>query len=173
MSFKKDAYRVAKTKAALGRNIIITDNTDWSTAEIVQASLDRWKVEDAFRLSNDDDLVSIRPVRHWTDSKIRCHLFSCVVALTYLRRLEIHLRQHGIGLRIEHATHSLPFSCDKFCQPSRPLTNVSAGATAACSRLRSDQTSRCAEIQRGSRMALAMAHDGMSAASVMVPTAAS
>lgn len=25
-------------KAAFGRNIIITDNTDWTTAEIVQAS---------------------------------------------------------------------------------------------------------------------------------------
>jgi transposase len=96
MSFKKDAYQVAKTKAALGRNIIITDNTDWSTAEIVQTSLDRWQVEDAFRLGKDDDLVSIRPVRHWTDSKIRCHLFSCVVALTYLRRLEIRLRQRGV-----------------------------------------------------------------------------
>jgi len=96
MSFKKDAYLLAKTKAALGRNIIITDNTDWSTADIVQTSLDRWEVEDAFRTSNDDDLVSIRPVRHWTDSKIRCHLFSCVAALTYLRRLEIRLRQRGV-----------------------------------------------------------------------------
>ncbi len=96
MSFRKDTCEVAKTKASLGRNIIVTDNTDWSTAEIVQASLDRWKVEDAFRMSNDDDLVSLRPIRHWTDSKIRCHLFSCIVALTYLRRLEIRLRQRGI-----------------------------------------------------------------------------
>lgn len=96
MSFRKDAYEVTKTKASLGRNIIVTDNTDWSTAEIVQASLDRWKVEDAFRMSNDDDLVSLQPIRHWTDSKIRCHLFSCIVALTYLRRLEIRLRQRGI-----------------------------------------------------------------------------
>lgn len=96
MSFRKDAYEVAKTKASLGRNIIVTDNIDWSTAEIVQASLDRWKVEDAFRMSNDDDLVSLQPIRHWTDSKIRCHLFSCIVALTYLRRLEIRLRQRGI-----------------------------------------------------------------------------
>ena len=96
MSFKKDIYEVNKTRASFGRNIIITDNTDWATPEIVQASLDRWEVEDAFRLSNDDELVSIRPVRHWTDSKIRCHIFSCVVALTYLRRLEIKLNQRGV-----------------------------------------------------------------------------
>ena len=97
MSFKKDIYAVNKTRASFGRNIIITDNTDWTTADIVQTSLDRWEVEDAFRSSNDDELVSIRPVRHWTDSKIRCHLFSCVVALTYLRRLEIKLNQRFSG----------------------------------------------------------------------------
>ncbi len=57
-----------------GKNIIITDNTDWTTSQIVEANLDRWQVEDRFRLSKDDDLIGTRPVRHWTDSKIRCHL---------------------------------------------------------------------------------------------------
>ena len=37
-----------------------------------------------------------RPIRHWRDSKIRCHLFSCVVALAYLRRLELKLAAAGI-----------------------------------------------------------------------------
>jgi transposase len=96
MSFEKNIYEVKKTRASFGRNIIITDNTDWTTSDIVQTSLDRWEVEDAFRLSNDDELVSLRPVRHWTDSKIRCHLFSCVVALTYLRRLENRLGHRGV-----------------------------------------------------------------------------
>jgi hypothetical protein len=34
--------------------------------------------------------------RHWTDSKIRCHLFTCVVAMTYLRRLELNLKASGV-----------------------------------------------------------------------------
>jgi len=96
MSFRKDPYQVSKKQAMFGKNIIITDNTDWTTREIVEASLDRWQVENRFRLSNDDDLVAARPIRHWTDSKIRCHLFSCVVALTYLRRLELKLSAVGI-----------------------------------------------------------------------------
>ena len=54
-------------------------------------------MEERFRQSKDDDLVTMRPVRHWTDSKIRCHLFSCVVALTYLRRLERKLSAAGIS----------------------------------------------------------------------------
>jgi transposase len=97
MSFLKDAYRVARKLASLGRNIILTDNTDWSTADIVQASLDRWQVEDLFRQCNDPDLVGIGPIRHWTDSKIRCHLFTCVAAMTYLRRIELRLRAAGLN----------------------------------------------------------------------------
>ena len=96
MSFRKDPYNVSRKQAMFGKNIIITDNTDWTTREIVQASLDRWQAENRFRLSNDDDLVATRPIRHWTDSKIRCHLFSCVIALTYLRRLELKLTACGI-----------------------------------------------------------------------------
>ena len=101
MGFRKDPYHVARKKAMFGKNIIITDNTDWSTKEIVEASLDRWRVENAFRRSKGENLVGTRPVRHWTDGKIQCHLFSCVVALTYLRRLEIRLHKSGIGRTVE------------------------------------------------------------------------
>jgi transposase len=96
MVFRKNGYRIEQARAMFGKNIIITDNIDWTTAEIVEASLDRWEVEDRFRLSKNEEMVSTRPIRHWTDSKIRCHLFTCVVALTYLRRLELCLERHGI-----------------------------------------------------------------------------
>ena len=96
MSFRRDAYRVRRKRESFGRNIIITDNTDWPTSDIVQSSLDRWEVENRFRLSNDYELVNARPVRHWTDSKIRCHLFTCIVAMTYLRILELRLLSNGI-----------------------------------------------------------------------------
>ena len=101
MGFRKDVYRISKKLAMFGKNLIITDNTDWTTREIVEASLDRWQVENRFRLSKDDDLVGTRPLRHWTDSKIRCHLFTCVVAMTYLRRLELKLASVGINRTAE------------------------------------------------------------------------
>lgn len=96
MSFRKNAYLVERRQSMFGKNIIITDNMDWTTGDIVQASLDRWQVEDRFRLSKNDDLAGISPVRHWTDSKIRCHLFTCVVAMTYLCRIELRLAAVGI-----------------------------------------------------------------------------
>jgi transposase len=96
MSFRKDINFVIRKQSMFGKNIIITDNTDWTTGDIVEASLDRWQVEDRFRSSKDDDLVGMRPFRHWTDSKIRCHLFTCVVAMTYLRRIELKMNAAGL-----------------------------------------------------------------------------
>lgn len=101
MSFKKDIYLVGRKQAMFGKNIIITDNTDWLTGDILEANLARWQVEDRFRLSKDDDLVGTSPVRHWTDSKIRCHLFTCVVAMTYLRRIELKMAATGVKRSIE------------------------------------------------------------------------
>jgi transposase len=108
-----------------------TDNTDWPTGDIIQASLDRWQVEDRFRLSKDDDLVGASPVRHWTDSKIRCHLFTCVVAMTYLRRIELKLAAAGIqrtaadimqDMRALHDVLSIPKAARK---PHRRLETPS------------------------------------------------
>ena len=96
MEFKKNQYAVERRQALFGKNMIITDNRDWSTEEIIEASLARWEVEDAFRQSKDGNLVGVQPLRHFTDSKIRCHLFCCVAALTYLRRLEKRLAEAGV-----------------------------------------------------------------------------
>lgn len=101
LGFRKDVIAVERKRSMFGKNIIITDNTDWTTSEIVEASLDRWQVEDRFRLSKENDLVAMQPIRHWTDSKIRCHLFSCVVAMTYLRRIELRLNAAGVHHTVE------------------------------------------------------------------------
>ena len=96
--FRKNHYRIGRYIERFGKNIIITDHDDWSTDEIVRASLDRYMVEKAFRQSKDDDLAAILPLRHWTDGKIRCHILTCVIALTYLRLLELRLARAGLSL---------------------------------------------------------------------------
>jgi len=107
MAFKKDSAKVKQKQLMFGKNIIITDNTDWTTREIIEANLDRWQVEDRFRLSKDDDVVSVQPVRHWTDSKIRCHLFTCVVAMAYLRRIELKLLASGVNRTAEEVMNDM------------------------------------------------------------------
>lgn len=127
MEFRKNQYAVEGRQAMFGKNMIVTDNTDWTTEEIIEASLSRWEVEDAFRQSKDEDLVGVQPIRHFTDSKIRCHLFCCVAALTYLRKLEKRLPEAGVArtasdvMEDMHHLHSVLSVTDKGRKPVRRL----------------------------------------------------
>jgi transposase len=93
MSFRKDHYQVGKAEALFGKNVIVTDNHDWTTEEIVQLSLDRYGIEKQFRASKSSHHVQVNPFYHWTDSKIRCQLLTCVIALTALRLLELRANE--------------------------------------------------------------------------------
>ena len=81
MRFGKDSYRIGKHCDKFGKNILIIDNMDWETGQIVQASLDRYMVEKSFRNSKDDDLVGVMPLRHWTDGRNKVphtYLYHCI-----------------------------------------------------------------------------------------------
>jgi len=97
MSFRKNQYQITKAESLFGKNVIVTDNHDWTTEEIVQLSLDRYGIEKQFRDSKASDHIQVNPFYHWTDSKIRCQLLTCVIALTVLRLLEITVNNHRKG----------------------------------------------------------------------------
>ena len=103
MNFRKNHYRIGRYIDRFGKNILITDITAWTTDEIVQASLDRWAVEDGFRLTKDEAQIALRPLRHWTDSKIRCHIFTCIAAMALLRIIELRLRKTGVDMTAKAA----------------------------------------------------------------------
>ncbi len=64
-------------------------------------------VEDGFGLTKDEDQIRMWPIRHWTDSKIRCHIFTCVAALTFLRLIELRLRRAGLPITAKSAMQSM------------------------------------------------------------------
>ena len=94
ISFRKNQYEIKKTESSFGRQIIVTDNINWSTEEIVQASLDRWIIEKEFRDTKSSNHISVQPIYHWTDNKVRCHLLTCVIALTMKRLLELKVEPY-------------------------------------------------------------------------------
>ena len=51
--------------------------------------------------------MSVMPIRHWTDGKILCHILSCVIALAYLRLIEIRLQRSGIPMTAATAMQKL------------------------------------------------------------------
>ena len=96
MIFRKQTDIWEEYIRRFGKNIHVTDRHDMETEEIVLAALDRYIVENSFRQTKDRDLVSALPIRHWTDSKIRCHLLTCVVALTYLELIKKRLEKANL-----------------------------------------------------------------------------
>jgi transposase len=84
----------------LGKTILFTDQASWSDAEIVRGYRGQHEVESAFRCLKSPYQMSLRPQRHWTDQKIRVHVFYCVLALLLCSLLRRELHRQGIDRSI-------------------------------------------------------------------------
>ena len=83
---------------SLGKTVLFTDRKDLTNEEIVQAYRSAWNVEFAFRHMKDTKHLTVRPIFHWTDEKIRVHIFSCVLAYRLCRLLLKELSEKGISI---------------------------------------------------------------------------
>jgi transposase len=100
-SLKSEAYaELADTY--LGKNIIITDNHDWSTEDIIITYRSQYIIEDVFKQMKDRKTGTWWPMFHWTDQKIMVHGLYCSLSLI-LRAL--------IMKRVQEA--SMPMSMNK------------------------------------------------------------
>jgi transposase len=72
-----------------GRLVLMTDQHEWTTAEIIGAYRGQAVIEGVFRTLKDPLRLALRPQYHWTDQKLHVHAFLCVVA--YLLATLVHL----------------------------------------------------------------------------------
>jgi len=82
-----------------GKRILFT-NRDWPAADIVAAYRSQSEVEAGFRQLKDPHVVSFSPMRHWTDQKIRVHVFYCVLALAVANLLRRQADHAGLHLSV-------------------------------------------------------------------------
>ncbi len=68
-----------KIEDSLGFRIIMTNRHNWSTASIIGAYHGQSKIENAFKNLKNPYHLAITPQFHWTDHKIRVHMFICVL----------------------------------------------------------------------------------------------
>ena len=80
-----------------GKKLIISDRAEWSTVEIIQTYREQDIIEKIFRSTKDDDRFSIRPQYHYTDQKIRVHIFCCLMGLTIATILHKEVQKHGFN----------------------------------------------------------------------------
>jgi transposase len=94
--FREEAWqRLQATR--LGTTILFSDQHEWSDAQIVRGYRSQHHVEDAFRDLKDTEHLALRPQRHWTDQKIRVHVYCCVLALLLCGLLRRELDHKGIS----------------------------------------------------------------------------
>jgi transposase len=97
--FRTAAWRELQ-RTLLGKTILFTDQASWSDAEIVRGYRGQHQAESAFRCLKSPHHVSLRPQHHWTDQKIRVHVFYCVLALLLCSLLRRQLHRRGIDRSI-------------------------------------------------------------------------
>ncbi|MDI6811028.1 MAG: transposase, partial [archaeon] len=87
--------------------ILFTDNHEWSTEQIIRAYRGKSEIEKDFRRMKSPIIISVEPIYHWTDQKIRVHAFCCVLALMLLLLLKRKLHMAGVGLSLERIVEEL------------------------------------------------------------------
>jgi transposase len=83
-----------------GKRILFTNRDEWTTAEVVTGYRSQNEVESGFRQMKDPKVVSFGPMRHWTDSKIRVHVFYCVLALAIAHLMRRETEHAGLHLSV-------------------------------------------------------------------------
>ncbi len=112
--------QMASNVRHFGKNILITDREDWAPTEIYETYTKRGVLEtprqggkstgqwsDSGQDSRSPIQVTLMPLYHWTGSKIRVHLFVCVVAMTYLALLCQRLNTSGHSMTSREAMDEL------------------------------------------------------------------
>ena len=92
---------------SFGKTILFTDNLEWSTEQIIKVYRGKLEVERDFRRMKSPIMISLEPVYHWTDQKIRVHAFCCVLALLLLLLLKRKLHKAGVRLSLERILEEL------------------------------------------------------------------
>ncbi|MGH3234050.1 MAG: IS1634 family transposase [Streptosporangiaceae bacterium] len=99
LDFHTDDHARAELEELFGKRILFTGKTgdQATTATIVAGYRSQEAVEGDFRQMKDPAVVSFSPMFHFTESKIRVHVFYCVLALMVARlmvREAEHARMH-------------------------------------------------------------------------------
>jgi len=97
-----------------GKRILFTNRDDWPVADVVTAYRSQSDAEFGFRQLKDPHVVSFSPMHHWTDSKIRVHVFTCVLALAIGHVMRRHAHQAGLHMSANSSTTS-PASAKPSC----------------------------------------------------------
>jgi len=99
--------RAALETKIFGKRLLVTDHDHWTVSEVVAGYRSQNDVESGFRQLKDPHVVGFSPMFHWTDSKIRVHVFYCVLALAVAHLMRRQAHQAGLDLSVRELLTTL------------------------------------------------------------------
>jgi transposase len=90
-----------------GKRILFTNRDTWSVGDVVAAYRSQSEVEAGFRQHKDPHVVSFGPMHHWTDQKIRVHVFYSVLALTVAHLMRRQAERAGLPMSVRELLNQL------------------------------------------------------------------
>ena len=90
-----------------GKRILVTDHDDWTVADVIAGYRSQSEVEAGFRQLKDPHVVGFSPMFHWTDSKIRVHVFYCVLALAVAHLMRRQADAAGLDMSVREMLAAL------------------------------------------------------------------
>jgi len=92
--------QAALEEEIFGKRILVTDHDDWPLEQVIDAYRSQEYLEAGFRQAKDPHVVSFAPIRHFTDHKIRVHLFTCVLALAIAHLMRREATRAGLPMSV-------------------------------------------------------------------------
>jgi transposase len=93
--FEDNKDEIEARKKRFGKSLIFSNMLEAETGYLIETYHQRNTIESDFQLLKDETIIRFRPIRHWTDSKIRAYAFCCVMALTLMRVMQWKAQHNG------------------------------------------------------------------------------
>lgn len=108
LTWRTNHHARAKLEQRLfGKRILFTNRDTWPVAEVVAGYRSQSEAEFGFRQLKDPHAVSFSPMHHWTDQKIRVHVFTCVLALATAHLMRRTAERAGLHLSVRELLEQL------------------------------------------------------------------
>lgn len=95
LCFEENMEAIEERKRRFGKNLIFSNDLDADTGFLIDTYKEKNLIEEDFQLLKDSTIIRFRPIRHWTDTKIRAYAFCCVVSMTLMRVMQWKVEQAG------------------------------------------------------------------------------
>jgi len=105
-----DDEAIKKDERFDGYYAIQTSEKNLTAKDVLKAYQDLWKIEESFRIMKST--LSVRPIFHWTEPRIKGHFVICFLAFLLERTLEFKLKKANLEAspqKIQEVLNSMNF----------------------------------------------------------------